>query len=81
MGEREEGEVTRRKILAALLPLAVMARKVEAVDQEVVTTSIWRTSPSRVQFGLDSFTDYVFTLGDKKVTFTPQEIMQILESK
>lgn len=76
--------LTRRGVIAALLPLAVLAQKEETVSAQeppVVKTKsvIWTRQPIRINFGLGEYKEYVFTLGDERVTFTPTEIMAILK--
>ncbi len=65
-------------ILSGMIGLMSGRAKAEGSFSTSNTMSIWRNEPQGVYFPLDSFKSYVFKLGDKELTFSPQEIFDAL---
>ena len=82
--------MTRRKaafILASII--GVVAGKVKAQDQPPSwtasgttsgTTSTMNIKPMSVSFDLDGFKDYVFYYKGKTLTFTPEQLFEMLSN-
>lgn len=66
--------MTRRNVLSTMLPLAVLSQK----DTTTAFSTLKLPEPMTLSFNLRAFKDYKFTLGDRAVTLTPEQVMDAL---